>query len=134
VRWLADPTPWLGLLAAAMTAWVGWLTVRQAQQASAKRQQLDERMGTAKEWRELYTEIRKDMRDDRSRIDALESKLDAVQAESRALRQRFDDLGRKYRAALIYIRALLAIMRRDCPSTSPPPPPADLVIDLDGGT
>lgn len=100
--------------------------------------EVDERRAAAEEWRNLVgalreevNALRRDQVDDRARIGSLEDARAEDRRRIGELEQIVTDAKRKYRAAVVYIRALLILLRRDAPAAPVPAPPPDLLIDLD---
>lgn len=141
MTWPADLGPWLSpLIAALLTAAVGWYTVRQSRRASDRQHASDDRRVDVDEWRGITAglrgevdALRDDQREDRERIESLEQRVRDMRRENRDLRQRYDDLLRKNRVWAIYAQALGAIIRAHCPGVAIPPPPIELMPEIDGG-
>jgi hypothetical protein len=68
-----------------------------------------------------YTLLVSDLRED---VDRLRTDVDTIRTD-------LDKAVRRYRGALAYIRLLLAFVAEKLPGHSPPPPPDDLMLDLD---
>lgn len=64
------------------------------------------------------------------RLAERDKRIDSLEEDVRELRSELDELARKYRAAIGYIRRLVSQLRQHVDPSQIEPPPAEIQIDL----